>query len=59
MIKESEFRSKVIEKEFHKSLTLTEKDHKDFNNFTKCWICEEAYEKDEVKVKDHAHVTTK
>ena len=59
MIKESEFRSKVIEKEFHKSLAMTEKDHKDFNNSTKCWICKEAYEKDEVKVKDHDHVTTK
>ena len=59
MIKESEFRSKVIEKEFHKSLAMTEKDHNDFNNSTKCWICKEAYEKHEVKVKDHDHVTTK
>ena len=38
---------------------MTEKDHNDFNNSTKCWICKEAYEKHEVKVKDHDHVTTK
>ena len=38
MIKESEYRSKVVETEFSKPLVLTEIDHEDFNNSTKCWI---------------------
>ena len=54
MIKESEYCSKVIETQFK-----TEKDHEDFNNSTKCWICRKAYEEGEVKVKDHNHITGK
>ena len=38
MIKESEYRSKVVETEFSKPLVLTEIDHEDFNNSIKCWI---------------------
>ena len=30
---------------------MTERDHEDFNNSTKCWICKKAYEEGEVKVK--------
>ena len=38
---------------------MTEKEHKDFKNFIKCWICKKAYEGGEVKVKDHNHITVK
>ena len=38
---------------------MTEKDHEDFKNSTKCWICKKVYEEREVKVKDHDHVTRK
>ena len=36
---------------------MTQLDHEDFNNSTKCWICERTYEEVEVKVKDYDHVT--
>ena len=38
---------------------MSKKDQEDFNNSTKCWICKKAYEEDEVKVKDHNHITGK
>ena len=38
---------------------MTEKEHKDFKNFIKCWVCEKTYEGGEVKVKDHNHITVK
>ena len=30
---------------------MTERDHEDFNNSTKCWICKKAYEEGEVESK--------
>ena len=38
---------------------MTEKEHKDFKNFIKCWVCEKTYEGGEVRVKDHNHITVK
>ena len=38
---------------------MNEKDHEDFNNSTKCWICKKAYDEDEAKVRDLDHVTAK
>ena len=55
----SGYYSKVTEIEFNKPLVITKKDHKDFKNFAKCWICKKVYKEDEVKVKDHNHITEK
>ena len=38
---------------------MAKKDHEDFNNYTKFWVCKKAYDEGEVKVKDHDHVTEK
>ena len=59
MIKESEFCSKVTEAKFSKSFVMTKKDHKDFNNSTKYWVCGKAYEEGLVKVKDHDQISEK
>ena len=59
MIKESENCSKVIETEFNKPLVMTKKDHEDFRDSAKPWICKKAYKKGEVKVKYHHHITGK
>ena len=40
-----------------KPLIMTQNDWKDFNESTKCWICQEEFEKDEKKVRDHCHFT--
>ena len=36
---------------------MTKKYRKDFKNSSKCWTCKKAYEKGEVKVKDHDQIT--
>ena len=38
---------------------MTKIDHEDFKNFTKCWICMNAYEEREGKVKNYDHITDK
>ena len=40
-------------------MVMTQKDHENFKNFTKCLICKKVYLKEEVKVKDHDHITVK
>ena len=59
MIKETKYCSEMIETEFSKPIVITEKDHDNFENSTKCWICKREYEEGEVKVKDHDHITRK
>ena len=42
-----------------KPLIMQQNDWEDFNKATKCWICQEEFEKDEKKVRDHCHFTGK
>ena len=41
-----------MKKHFNKELVLTKKGHEDFENSTKCWICD-------FKVRDYYHITGK
>ena len=59
VIKETEYFSQVIETVFNKPLVMSETNHEDFNNSTKCWIYKQPYEKGEVKVKYPNHITRK
>ena len=59
MIEESKYCSDVMKKHFNKGLAMTEEDNKDFENSTKCCICENDYIDDDVKEKDHFHITRK
>ena len=47
----------MIKKHFIKELVMTKKDNKDFENSTKCWIYDDGYADDDVKIKDHCHIT--
>ena len=38
---------------------MTKKDNKDFENSTKCWICDNDYVDGDVKVRNHRHITGK
>ena len=38
---------------------MTKEDNKDFKNSIKCWICDNDYVYNSVKVSDHCHVTGK
>ena len=59
MIKESKYCSDVMKKHFNKELVMTKKDNEDFENSTKCWICDNDYIDNDVKVRDHCHITGK
>ena len=38
---------------------MTKKDDEDFENSTKCWICDNIYVDCDVKVRDDCHITGK
>ena len=38
---------------------MTKEDNEDFKNYTKCWICDNDYIDNDVKLKDYCHITRK
>ena len=38
---------------------LTKQDNEDFENSIKCWICDNDYIDNDVKIRDHCHITRK
>ena len=48
-----------FEQTFIKELVRTNKDDEGFENSTKCWICDNHYVDDDVKVRNHCHITGK
>ena len=59
MIEETKYCSDVIKKHFNKELVMSKGDNEDFKNSTKCWICDNDYVDNNVKVRDHCHITGK
>ena len=59
MIEESKYYSKVMKKHLNKELVMTKEDNEDFKNSNKCWICENDYVDNDIKVRDHCHTTGK
>ena len=59
MIEESKYCSDVMEKHFNKELAMTKENNEDFENSTKCCICDNDYIDDDLKVRDHCHITGK
>ena len=59
MIEESRYCSDVGKKHFNKELVMSKADNEDFENSTKCWICDNTYADSDVKVRDNCHITGK
>ena len=38
---------------------MTKEDNEDFKNYTKCWICDNDYIDNDVKLKGYCHITRK
>ena len=57
MIEESKYYSDVMKKNFNKELVTTKEDNQNFKNSTKCWICDNDHDDNDVKVRDHCHIT--
>ena len=47
------------EKHFNKELVMIKENNKDFKNSAKCWICDNDYVDNDVKVRDHCDTTGK
>ena len=46
-----------MKQHFNKELVMTKEDNEDFKNSTKCWICDNDYVDNDVKVRGHSHIT--
>ena len=49
----------MIKKHFNKELVMTKKNNEDFENSTKCWICDNNCIDGDVIVRDHCRITEK
>ena len=59
IIEKNKYCSDVMKKHFNKELFMAKEDNKDFENSSKCWICDNGYIDGDVKVRDHCHITGK
>ena len=59
MIEESKYCSDVIKKHLNKELVMTKEDNENSKNSTIRWIYDNDYVNNDVKVRDHCHITGK
>ena len=57
ILDEVKYCKKVMKKYFNKPLRMTKDDEEKFQKADKCHICEKEYNKTDVRVRDHCHVT--
>ena len=57
MLKEVKYCKKVIKKEFNKPLKMTKDDENKFEKAEECYICNKKYTDEDIKVRDHCHIT--
>ena len=48
-----------MKKHYNKELVVTKEGKEDFDNSTKCWICNNDFIDGNVKVRDHCNITGK
>ena len=56
MTGESKYCTDLKKKYFNKKLVITKEVDEDFEDSTKCWICDNVYADGDVKVRDHFHI---
>ena len=49
----------MTKKYFNKELVIAKEGNEDSKNSNKCWICDDDYIDNDVKVRDHSHITGK
>ena len=59
MIEENKYCCEEMKKNLNKELLMTKKDTEDFKNSTKCWICDNTYVDNDLKVRDQCHIIRK
>ena len=59
MLEEVDYCKKVIRKHFNKQLNMTKSDEQEFQRAKACHICDKQYTDDDIRVRDHCHITGK
>ena len=59
MLEEVKYCKKVMKKEFNKPLRMTKEDEEKFQKANECHICNKKYTNEDIKVRDHCHITGK
>ena len=49
----------MMKTHFNKELVMTNEDNENIKNSIKCWICDNDYIDNDVKVRDHCHIPGK
>ena len=59
MVEKSKYSSDVMKKHFNKDPVMTKEENENVKNSTKCWICENDFIGNDIKVRDHCHIIRK
>ena len=59
MLEEVDYCKKVIKNHFNKPLKMTKYDAEEFQKAKACHICDKQYTDDDIRVRDHCHITGK
>ena len=59
MLEEVKYCKKIMKKEFNKPLRMTKEDEEEFQKANECHICNKKYTNEDIKVRDHCHITSK
>ena len=57
MLEEVNWCKSIINEHFNKPLIMTKKNKRDFKKATKCYICDKPYNNNDIRVRDHCHIT--
>ena len=59
MTGESKYCSNLMRKCLKKELVMNKEGNEEFKNSIKCWICGNDYDDNDIKVRNHCHITRK
>ena len=57
MLEEVKWCKKVMKKHFNKPLKMSNEDEQEFKKSIRCHICDKKYTEEDVRVRDHCHIT--
>ena len=59
MLDEVKYCKRIIKKEFNKPLNMTKENEEEFQKADECYICNKKYTNQDIRVRDHCHITGK
>ena len=59
MLDEVKYCKRIIKKEFNKPLNMTKENEEEFQKADECHICNKKYTNQDIRVRDHCHITGK